>query len=543
MADSVALVIRTKQVEVVELKGKRLGAKASVPLEGGDPQQLTAAIRSALDLANIKAKKAAVAVEHPDVLFRFFTLPALPKPEWDNAVQFESRRYIPFKPDALAWDYHAVQPKGAPNLEIVFAAMPKGAFDTLRDAVAGAGLQASSIEPRALSLARLLEAQKGAPANEFVCIVDIEAHVAHLSIAKRSMPFMTRDINFVRTVEPAAPADAPAVTIVDAAAPADLSAVGTPLAANDGDPRAQRLLSELSVSMDFFMREYPSTTISKVVLFGDKALVSAWAEWLGSRLTCPVESGEGLLSKKVQAADLELASAVGALQPAGQETIDFLRRRAGASGKPGEAAGAGAIDLKGLNANELNAALQTPQAALCAAAGAAVLLVLWLSCQGMAGGLRGQYQQAVAGRPDVGWALNAMTAADLAPVKEKAEQQIGLLKKVMDRRVSLAAKLDAFARTMPEGMWVNSLTYDGSFDLNGVTTPRLLMSGSCYLAGGAAEIRAIQRFEEDIKKNAALFEGFKHVDVGQIALHETAVGEETYPHRTFQMTLSSEGRM
>ena len=550
MPENIALVIRTKRVELLAMAGKRVLAKASSPLEGGDPQQLVLAIRTVLGASGQKAQKVVVAIEHPDVLFRFFTLPALPKAEWDGAVQFESRRYIPFKPDALAWDYCALQSKGSSGVDVVFGAMPKAVLDGLREAFASVGVQASCIEPRAMSLARLSDVSKPGAANEFVCLVDIEQDIAHLAIAKRSLPYLTRDINFSRDLEEsgsaAAPGDPGSMALVDPAGSAagaqaggasDTPGTGQPIGADAADPRVQRLLSELSVSMDFFMREYPSTTIAKVVLFGDQALVATWSDWLASRLVCPVERGDALLAKRIQGeAELSWASAVGALQPRGSETIDFLRRRSGGKIR-GEARSALAINFNSFNMNELIPILRGSQTIISLIVAAGALLVLWFGGQTMVSGARFKLQHAVESRPDVGWGLNQLTVDQLTPIKQKAESQLAFFKR-LDQRPSLAGKLDALARILPDGIWLTSLSYDGSFNNTGAIAPKLVMSGACYQADGQHELLTIQRLEQTFKENPVLFGGFNRMDLGQIGSLQSL----GYSYRGFQMELTGDGK-
>ena len=65
------LVIRPGAVELLELKGKTVSARVSIPLESKAPAYVTAAIRKACETTGIKTKKFAVSILSPDVLLRF----------------------------------------------------------------------------------------------------------------------------------------------------------------------------------------------------------------------------------------------------------------------------------------------------------------------------------------------------------------------------------------------------------------------------------------------------------------------------------------
>ncbi|MBI2104708.1 MAG: pilus assembly protein PilM [Candidatus Omnitrophica bacterium] len=522
---SVALVVRASALELLVLDGPRVAASARVPITGDQPDRLAQAIRAAVAATGLKAKRVAVAIESPDVLFRCFTLPILPKAEWETAVPFEARRYIPFKTEVLVWDYRVIQQDAeAKRMEVVFAAIQRETFRAVEEALAAAGLQATVVEPRSVSLARLAQPAKGSGADAFVCLVDVEEDVAHLAIVKDGMPYLTRDISLL-----------PAVKLPVAA---EAAPEGAP-AAEPADLRVQRLLSELSVSLDFFMRENPSTSVSRVVLCGPRQLVEPWRQWLSGKLACPVESGSGLLAPLVPGElELAFASAVGLLHAAhGREgSIDFLKRSA-AKGPQAERKAA----LPVVSIPELAAAMKTPQAAVCAAVLAGLLGVLWVLGSANVGSVRRQLTQLKASRPDVGWGLKGMDQVALAPIKEAAAAQAALLLQVMDQRVSVAAKLDALARTLPDGVWLNGLLFEDPIDgATGQSQAKLTVHGACLLGEAGKELEAIQALEEQMKHTPAFFEGFSAAQLEQITARTGGEASKQYSYRTFQLHCDTE---
>ena len=85
-------------------------------------------------------------------------------------------------------------------------------------------------------------------------------------------------------------------------------------AGGEGDPKAQRLLSELRVSLDFFTREHLAATVPRVILVGDEGLLGPWQPWLADQLQCAVEIGSDLLRARVAVADVGDADRVPAMR-------------------------------------------------------------------------------------------------------------------------------------------------------------------------------------------------------------------------------------
>jgi len=511
-----SLVIRSHAVEIVSLRGAKVAARASAPIEAKGPAGLEQAIRAAVRAARVKTKRVAVSLLTPDILFRFFTIPVVPKGEWESAVQFEVRKYIPFKIDTLIWDYHLV-PAAAPHkMDVVFTAIKRETFADLQTALTAAGLEPVLIEPRSLSLARLGSPAKSKAGGDFVCLVDVEGANAHLAIVKDRVPYFARDISLLSAGEPAEAAE------------------GVPT--QGPDRQAQRLLSELSVSLDFFTREYASAGITKVWLFGDERQLGPWCRWVSDQLHCPVDLGTALLEHRVgRGVPLSFASAVGAalaMRTPGGAALDFLSRSVAKPTAPG-------LRQRALSSTvqELVAALKTTQATIMYSVMGLVLAVTWfLSGQG-SHAQRQRLEQLKTSRPVVGWGVEAMSQADLETIKVELESVLSQLAQHLDERVSVAAKLDALARALPDGVWLTNLMFEGHPAVLGQTELRWLMKGACFLNDTQQELSAIQTFEERIKGNPEFFHGFTRGRLEEVRTQSDLQGSS--PYQTFKADFTS----
>lgn len=503
------LVIRANTVELLAVRGTHLVAQVRVPIQGTEDKHLSAAIRQAVERSGLKTNRLAVAIPTADVLVRFFFMPMLPRAERDTAIQFEARKYIPFKTESLVWAWQVVELKEAQKLEVAFTAIQRQTFQALKTVLAEAGVQPTRMEPRSLSLARLAALPKGkalaSHAKEFVCLVDVEPEQAHLVIARDGVPYLTRDVVLV---EPLKEGEA-------------------------GDPKAQRVLSELRVSMDFFTREHPAATIPRVILVGDETLIGPWQPWLAEQLQCAVDVGRDLLRSRVEGElPLTFASAVGLVR-AGHERIgrslDFLKR---SLSKP---AGTSPAELQSALVKEFKSA---QSAALAGVVGGLLVLLYLFGAHQVAQEQR-RLDTLIAARPTVGWGLEAFDQTALKPLQAQAKQQLDLLRGIVDERVGVVAKLDALARSLPDGMWITKLTFDETPDAAGKSQVSLKVSGACYLQQSGKELSAIQTFGERVKGIPAFFDGFAAATVEQIKEQS----QQQYTYRTFQLDCRSEQQL
>lgn len=527
------LVVRDKEVELFAVQGKSVTARVRVPMDGNESHQLTHAIQKALSVSNLRTKRLAVSIPSQDVLFRFFTIPSVPKAELDAAVQFEARKYIPFKTELLIWDYRAIPSSVSGQLGVIFAAIPKELFNSLQEAFAAAGVQPTIIEPRSLSLARLVEGGKADTSNEFVCLVDVDDRAAHLAIVKDHLPYLTREVSF-GSPQPSEPTAellrTPVPSAVDASPPPmePVSLMSTP--EGEVDPRSQRLLSELSVSINFFMREYPSTTIARVVLFGEEARIAPWCRRLSEHLHCSVDLGSLWLDQRVQGGlPLSFASAVGLLQGVSDPksvSLDFLKR---SLIKPAGPQRSQVLALPMVPKNILGM-LKSPQATVCASMAAGLLAIFWFLGSLMVSVERRQMEQVAQSSADVGWGLKEMTQEELEALKQKSGEQLSLLKRIIDQRERVAAQLDVLVRSVPEGVWFTGIAFQEGIDGQ---KKRLSVTGACFLPESGRQLTAIQKFEEQVKRNPIFAGGFRIAQVGQIKIRSEDPERPSY--RTFQL--------
>lgn len=521
MGAGVGLVLRSHMVEVVEarrtLTGVRVTKHARLPIANlQDDAKVVEAIQTALASAGISATRMGVTVPAQDVLLRSFTLPHLPRAEWPTAVQFEARKYIPFKIEELVWDFHATEDEQTKQISAVFVGMRLEVFERIRKWLNEAGVEPLWIEAPWFSLARIAaEAVKKVAPGECLGIVDVEADAVHVVIVKNQIPYLGRDVN--------------------------LAAIGS--GPSVGDPassaQTQKLLSELRLSFDFFTREHPTALINRVVLIGDPQVVGPWCEWLAPQLHCPVEVAR-LPAQAREAVELSFALALGVARRQvglGAARLDFVQRSLPQ-----------AVSVKSKLLENLFAATQLdvdfirsmakPALTQTALAAAALGLFLLLSQQQVSA-MRRQLARMAQSQPDLGWGLAGKPGADLQTLKPEVEKRLAFLDRVILQRVSVAQKLEVLARALPDGIWLEGLTYqDQLLEKSDKNKTSLNLRGACYLPERGKELGAISDLTQRIKRDPDFFRGFTSAQLGQIAQAEDALKQYTY--QTFQVTCSAD---
>ncbi len=535
-----SLVIRSNAVELAWEQTGKIPGTVRVPVDVPGDAGLAQAIRQALEATQLKITRLAVSIPSSDVLVRYFSMPTLPKAELESAIAFEARKYVPFKMDSLVWDCFHVMPSSSgngrqgaqtatPSTEVVFAGLPKESFTRFQSILAAVGIRVVVVEPLSQTLARLVASGKLHPSDTFDCILELAQDRAQLIIAKAGVPYLTRDIQWPVLKEETA------------------SAL---------DAEAQRLLSELRVSMDFFKREHLSATFTTVTCFGEQEVVLRCVRALNGQLPCPVVSGSDQVSGVVLDREIPLvfAPAVGLLKAANGKAnlipLNFLRRaHMGDAAADASAHSVFTPSVVNLNPADFLALAKHPQVGLTALlVSAGVSALFWMVGGAEVSKLEHQLNQLQAEGAVAGGGMEHMDQAALKPIQQQAKEQLKFLKEAIDHPVIVSEKLDAIVRALPEGVWLTGLTYESRLDLTGrtkgpVANTHLSLSGACFLGGSDRELSAIQELETRLKGNARLLESFGSIRLGKIDA-TPAVQQEDTTYRVFQLNAQqSSGRL
>ena len=105
------------------------GVKAEVE-NSGEKKSLDVliieAIKKVFKENNVKPDNVVTAISSEDIMVRYFQMPKIPKQEWPSAINFEAKRYIPFRMEEVVSDYQVIQrqPK-ASSMDVVLSQQNK----------------------------------------------------------------------------------------------------------------------------------------------------------------------------------------------------------------------------------------------------------------------------------------------------------------------------------------------------------------------------------------------------------------------------------
>ncbi|GEM_PF-2220208 len=516
---SVGCVLRARTVEVYEaqrsLQGLQLTKLIAVPIVHPEREgQVAEALSRALNEAGVKSRRLGVSVATPDVLLRAFTLPSLPRAEWATAVQFEARKHIPFKTEDLVWDYYVTEQRSSKQLEVVFMGIRLDTFARIQVALKAADITPSFIEPQAVSLARWMMHSPRAKSSQFYGLVDVEEQSAHIVLTKDQVPYFTRDVSFHQAggiVGTGLGLGQGFGTIVrETQGPAELTGAepGAP------DPRAEMLLSELRLSLDFFIRENPSSLIGRLWLFGNETLAVSWSPWLTRQLGYPVEPGRLPMPGSGQLANLSFACAAGAAfrdLPGVRVKMNLKSASPAVAGAAKPQAKPAETGLRG----QLHPLIKPAVVQL-------VVALVFLGALKMMGdqqvaAVRRRNQAIVRNFPDPGFRLPGKNRQALLALQKDLDRRLSFLRKMVQDRVSAAEQLETLAKSLPDGIWLEGINYVSRSESDrGTSQAKLVIQGACYLQEADRELGAIRDFAKRLKDAEGPMAQFTSADVGEI---------------------------
>ncbi len=124
-----------KAVDVVETKGRKFLKHIQIPLGGvsaGEFEEkvpleikIVALFNEALRRNKIESKEAVLSLSGKDLIMRTFEMPNLPKDEMASAINFEAKKYIPFRVEELVSGYHTEFVKVSRFNSVSFAGIMK----------------------------------------------------------------------------------------------------------------------------------------------------------------------------------------------------------------------------------------------------------------------------------------------------------------------------------------------------------------------------------------------------------------------------------
>jgi len=214
--------------------------------------ELVAFMQKALRDSRVDTRSIVVALPSKDLIIRFFEMPQIPKSEVVAGINFEMKKYIPFRVEDLSYDFqYRIRPR-ANILEVILCGMRREGLERYQNLFKQLNLDVVAFEPSLFSLFRLLAVRGKIASNKSYVILQVDEDEADILIVDKGFPYFTRDIRLLGFGKGAD-------------------------AARDTEGMLYRLVNEVRVSMDYFRRQFMKKDIDEMLILSREG-AAQWGE-------------------------------------------------------------------------------------------------------------------------------------------------------------------------------------------------------------------------------------------------------------------------
>lgn len=209
--------------------------------------KIVALLHEAFRSNKLIPKEAVLCLSGKDLIVRTFEIPQLPREELENAINFEAKKYLPFRMEELVTTFQVRADNVKKNNLVVFMAIKKDTLGRYVSIASQLKFKISSLEYSALSLVRLLKINKGLESAVTAFIyIDSEGDESHFVVMENGFLLFSRDITLATL-----PTDA--------------------LDAGPQDPVLilEKMKAEIKSSFDYYQRRFSGKPILKTVFYSD----------------------------------------------------------------------------------------------------------------------------------------------------------------------------------------------------------------------------------------------------------------------------------
>ena len=410
----------------------------SAPLE----IKLTAILQKTLREQKITSTEAGLSLPSKDVIFRSFTIPWMPANEIKQVVDFESRKYVPFRLSELSYTYYPVTIPDKINkaIRVLFAAIKNDVLENYCKILTNGGLRVKFIEPAPISLIRVLTFKKLIPRGQRIAVVQADESEGKIIIIDQGIPQFIRDFHLGPVVN------------------------GPDKPAENKDFRNLKLFNEVKISLDYYGRQNTRDKVNGIITLSEsEEKTNEFSERFGRELGIPVTTLDAksiLNTQSVNTIDLLNAYGMG-LRNAAPLAVSFdLQRKI--EGRPPEESGFQEI-------TPLNYRSFVKMAVICIVLIAATFGLSNLSVEEQRRKLESIKKQA--------GIFQDLSEEDIEKKVQEIIQKQAVYKNVSPKS-DAAFFLNMIPRFLPQGTWLKELTVN--FSVESTDSKNSAKSGSSH---------------------------------------------------------------
>jgi Tfp pilus assembly PilM family ATPase len=430
----------------------------------------------------IKPKNVACAIASEEAMVRYFQMPKIPTKEWRSAINFEAKRYIPFRMEDVASDFQVIHGKAASmTMDVVFVAVRQNTIERFITLLEKAGIRPIIIEPAPFSLIRAFNAAGQIDNKINTAIINIETKLTNISILRNGVPYIIRDI------------------------PLDEGVSGE----GSLEPIFERLLSEIKLSFDFYEKQFPSETIDKIIIYSQLPLEN-WHELVGKELQIAIEVGDPLRGIRIKKGIVppRVAIAFGlALRGLSETFIDvnLCKERLFVYRKK-------EMFLK--------------MVFLEASAAVFLLIIAKLLCLKAIAPLSNELSRTLSERPKEEVNIKDENIDALERLKNEMEAKKYVMDNIITKRTYFTGRWEGLVKVMPKNIWLTEVSFEEKIDKKDISKVfrEFDIKGYCIIDGKISESDTVNSFLIGLKENAAINKGMYKADI--VSVEKTELNGE-----------------
>ncbi|MBI4707882.1 MAG: pilus assembly protein PilM [Candidatus Omnitrophica bacterium] len=490
---SLGIYFGPKTISVVESSGRRVTktirilqtAVSGAELEEKVPPEaklieIIAIFKDELRRNDVNAKEASVCLSGKDLVIRTFELPIMPRNEMQGAVNFEAKKYIPFKVEDLITDFQAQVDKSTKENFVLFLGIKKEAFDRYVSIFKQLNIKLKSVEYSAFSLLRCLKlANLGNKGVVAVLGVDPESEdEVNFTVLENGFPLFSRDITLTSL-------------------PEEIS---------EGQPSQplEKLKAEIRVSLDYFQRKFPDKRPQKIYF------ISADEEKI------PLEGLMSELGFQSQFVEIkkflgpQAVASLGLMKGLGASLSGFIKSDIKVDLLEGE---------KKIGAFKRGLEPETGGIFKGIKLDIRVVILALVICAGVfafgkyrISPVKNEIDAVINQRPKVTTVNPENSYEELFSVDLAYKNKLAALDNLLKKQLYLTQPLNVIPRLLPDGVWLRDFSFTKSED----GKVELILSASAYLGDSEEEFQAASDFSDALKNDPVFSRYFQYVNISSI---------------------------
>ena len=495
---SLGIYFGPKEIYVVESKGRKPGkvcqiSQAAAPsgeLEEAVPSEakmieMVALFKDELRRNKIEARDATLCLSGQDLIIRTFEVPQMPREELASAINFEAKKYIPFKIEDMITDCQVVPDKISRSNLVLFMGIKRDTFDRYISLLGQLNLRATDIEYSAFSVLRALNICKLSTDGVMGIITAdlLREDEVNFVVMENGFPLFSRDI------------------ILSSAAQEADKGPGMAL---------EKLKTEIRISLDYYNRKFPTKNIKRMYLV------------CNDDCRLDIETFITQIGPFVQFVDIARN-----IEGAPPFSLSFIK------GYCASISGAIRINIKTnlLAAKDKVITVKEKAAPVEAAPlfegvkidvkmvllGLAICIAVYAFGVSRLQPVKKEINEIKSARPAVSMVSPDAPYEELISKQDEFKKKLDTLNDLVKKQVYVTKPLNVIPRATPDGVWLTRLTF--LKDQN--NKPELVLDGVSYMNDSEIEFQAVNKFVQNLREDRDFSAYFKNVNVGSIDRTET----------------------